>query len=165
MTMGGTTHPQHTMGRSKSGSLLQKSRLVGQRVLGGDECRTNWWEETATAHSGYSIIGGRPSPRGGTRGARTCVCSAKERAGEGRFCLDKGNYSRDSGMPRWRVVNKQSNLITVTSYTPFRHQRVWSKCLSRNSCLCGLPQAWAGREVIGGTFHVSRGLKHPTDTL
>ena len=102
-----------------------------------------------------------------TRPTRTCVCSGKEGAGEGRFCLDKGNYSRDCGMPQWRVVNKQSNLITVTSYTPFRHQRerwVWSKCLSRNSCLCGLPRAWAGREVIGGHSRCRAGPQTPPDS-
>lgn len=96
----------------------------------------------------------------------------KEGAGEGRFCLDKGNYSRDCGMPRSRVVNKQSNLITVTSYTPFRHQRereVGLVKMFEPQQLFVLVASGLGRARSDwGTFHVSRGLKHlkhPTDTL
>ena len=93
----------------------------------------------------------------------------KEGAGEGRFCLDKGNYSRDCGMPRRRVVNKQSNLITVTSYTPFRHQRERFGQMFEPQQLFVLVASSLGRARSDwGTFHVSRGLKHlkhPTDTL
>ena len=96
----------------------------------------------------------------------------KEGAGEGRFCLDKGNYSRDCGMPRRsRVVNKQSNLITVTSYTPFRHQRGevgLVKMFEPQQLFVPAASGLGRARSDWGTFHVSRGLKHlkhPTDTL
>ena len=97
----------------------QKSRLVVRR---GVRRRRVLNKLVGSAHSGYSIIGGPALSRGGTL-ALVFALAGKEGAGGGRFCLDKGNYSRGSGMPQWRVVNKQSSLITVTSYTPFRHQR------------------------------------------
>ena len=96
----------------------------------------------------------------------------KEGAGEGRFCLDKGNYSRDSGMPRWRVVNKQSNLITVTSYTPFRHQGL-VKMFEPQQLFVWWVSAWGlgrARSDWGDIPHVSgpQTVKHlltPADTF
>ena len=65
-------------------------------------------------------------------------------------------------MPQRRVVNKQSNLITVTSYTPFRHQREvgLSKMFEPHRLFVPVAVGLGRARADWGAFHVSRGLKH-----
>ena len=65
-------------------------------------------------------------------------------------------------MPQRRVVNKQSNLITVTSYTPFRHQREvgLGKMFQPHRLFVPVALGLGRARADWGAFHVSRGLKH-----
>ena len=64
-------------------------------------------------------------------------------------------------MPQRRVVNKQSNLITVTSYTPFRHQREvgLGKMFQPHRLFVPVAVGLGRARADWGAFHVSRGLK------
>ena len=94
--------------------------------------------------------------------ALVCLSRGLKRGGRGWFCLDKGNYTWGCGMPQRRVVNKQSNLITVTSYTPFRHQREvgLGKMFEPHRLFVPVAVGLGRARADWGAFHVSRGLKH-----
>ena len=65
-------------------------------------------------------------------------------------------------MPQRRVVIKQTNLITVTSYTPFRHQREvgLGKMFEPHRLFVPVAVGLGRARADWGAFHVSRGLKH-----